>query len=668
MALLADSTAEPAPLPLSGCVVSMSGALPGRRTQAGIERDYLQVLGASLSKEVTRSTTHLVSSEAYYKRHFPKVLQAQEYGIPIVTFYWLEDSLKHNKRMDEEDYHFNSSAPKSLTDNCQKRQLPDDNENNDDGSRAKRAQSTKAELMRENVKVGEAQIAKTRNVTVPLDEGAEHDLPGYEVYIDKNGVIYDASLNLASNSSNMNKFYRLQLLRSIGNKFYCRVRWGRVGVRGTTKVHGDGTEGEARYHFNAKFQDKTGLGWVNRAHPPRPKKYIFIERSYDMEREEEPDDQVGQKSHLAKPVQELMKLIFNQHFFAATMAELNYNSTKLPLGQLSKWTITRGYEALTNLSALLNNPCLATTQHHTTFDSAVEELSNLYFSLIPHVFGRNKPPIIKDLALLKKEIELLESLSDMKDAQLLMKEKEKDKLHPTDQQFNSLGLDEMTVLDSHSQEFLELKDLLLKTQGATHQVNYEISQIFRISRQGEKERLEGTYSPPQNRRLLWHGSRCTNFGGILSQGLRIAPPEAPVNGYSMSLFLLDSPLFGKGVYLADTSSKSANYCCPGSSNGHALLLLCEAELGNVVQPAMSYAPYAAETAKANGFISTWGQGRNVPAQWKDAGCIHPSLKGVKVPDTQGMVGTNIPSSLIYNEYICYDVAQVRLRYLFRIRM
>lgn len=27
------------------------------------------------------------------------------------------------------------------------------------------------------------------------------------------------------------------------------------------------------------------------------------------------------------------------------------------------------------------------------------------------------------------------------------------------------------------------------------------------------------------------GSRASNFGGILSQGLRIAPPEAPVNGY-----------------------------------------------------------------------------------------------------------------------------------------
>lgn len=36
------------------------------------------------------------------------------------------------------------------------------------------------------------------------------------------------------------------------------------------------------------------------------------------------------------------------------------------------------------------------------------------------------------------------------------------------------------------------------------------------------------------RMLLWHGSRLTNWVGILSKGLRIAPPEAPVTGYMVS--------------------------------------------------------------------------------------------------------------------------------------
>ncbi len=52
-------------------------------------------------------------------------------------------------------------------------------------------------------------------------------------------------------------------------------------------------------------------------------------------------------------------------------------------------------------------------------------------------------------------------------------------------------------------------------------------QIFRIDRDGEKKRYKPFKELP-NRKLLWHGSRATNFAGILSQGLRIAPPEAPV--------------------------------------------------------------------------------------------------------------------------------------------
>ena len=41
-----------------------------------------------------------------------------------------------------------------------------------------------------------------------------------------------------------------------------------------------------------------------------------------------------------------------------------------------------------------------------------------------------------------------------------------------------------------------------------------------------------------------------------AQGLRIAPPEAPVTGY----------MFGKGLYFADMVSKSANYCCTNRTN------------------------------------------------------------------------------------------------------
>lgn len=228
-----------------------------------------------------------------------------------------------------------------------------------------------------------------------------------------------------------------------------------------------------------------------------------------------------------------MELIFNQKFFAATMADLNYDANKLPLGKLSQTTILRGFQALKDLSALLDDPSLAMSKYQRDFVTATEQLSNLYLTLIPHAYGRNKPPVIRSQDMLKKEIELLESLSDMKDAlsSVKEKEKEKEKINLMDRQFQGLGLEEMTPLDKESNEFTQLQDYLVETRGATHSANYQVEQIFRIERQGEKSRLETTHNVPRDRRLLWHGSRCTNFGGILSQGLRIAPPEAPATGY-----------------------------------------------------------------------------------------------------------------------------------------
>lgn len=122
------------------------------------------------------------------------------------------------------------------------------------------------------------------------------------------------------------------------------------------------------------------------------------------------------------------------------------------------------------------------------------------------------------------------------------------------------------------------------------------------------------------RKLLWHGSRSANFSGILSQGLRIAPPEAPVNGY----------VFGKGVYLADLASKSCEYVNPQISDNYGLLLLCEAQLGDSAYERYDRDLNAASNSRKNGSLSTWAQGKTQPKEWKDAGAISKELKGVRI--------------------------------------
>lgn len=59
-----------------------------------------------------------------------------------------------------------------------------------------------------------------------------------------------------------------------------------------------------------------------------------------------------------------------------------------------------------------------------------------------------------------------------------------------------------------------------------------------MDRSGEADAYKPFKSSLPNKMLLWHGSRTSNYVGILSQGLRIAPPEAPVTGYMVRLSVL----------------------------------------------------------------------------------------------------------------------------------
>lgn len=422
------------------------------------------------------------------------------------------------------------------------------------------------------------------------------------------------------------------------NDYRVWTRWGRVGEHGQTRLLGYGDLSDSLRTFEKKFREKSGLTWAQRGASPIPGKYAFVERSYDDDGDDDDNsgdaaDAAGEngktapakkaQSTLDPAIQELMQLIFNQRLFAAAMDALNYDAKKLPLGKLSTATITRGFQTLKELSALLDDSTLA-VNYGGSVDGAAELLSNTYYSIIPHAFGRNRPPVIKTQQMVKQEIDLLDSLGDMKDAAKIMKtdKSTEDDIHPLDKQYQGLGMEEMTVLDPTGSEFEQLSEYLMATRGATHNANYKVENIFRIERNGEHDRFNKSkfVNIPSDRRLLWHGSRCTNFGGILSQGLRIAPPEAPVSGY----------MFDKGIYLADMSSKSANYCCSYLSDNTALLLLCEAELGAPMQELTSSKYDAASSAKASGKVSTWGQGRTGPSKWKDGECVHPSLKGVKI--------------------------------------
>ncbi|ERT01326.1 poly [ADP-ribose] polymerase [Sporothrix schenckii 1099-18] len=693
--------------PLAGCKIALCGTFP--KVNQAVLKKHIEVLGATPLDSVTPDATQLIASTTNFNKPTAKVTAAKKLDIPIVGVQWLLDCVSSNAKKDETPYLLAAppvAAPPSPhpapAAKGQKRAAPaattangTNGNNGTNGANAavaappdakRQKQDTKQDTTQDTTDV-KADTKAAPVLSVPVDRFCR--MPNVvAVYIDDDGLVWDASLNQTNSGNNNNKFYRIQLLRATAGKFYTWTRWGRVGDVGQYTMLGGGSFDDALKNFNKKFRDKSGLAWERRGDDPRPGKYAYVERNYEpdsddesgdapdkvasrrgVKREEEEEVKVADCT-LAPPVERLMELIFNRQFFAATMSNFNYDANKLPLGKLSKTTLTRGFQALKNLSALLDDQSLAATEYHMTYPNAVESLSNLYYSVIPHDFGRHRPPVVADNTLLKKEIELLESLSDMKDAELLMKvdkarSSEDRSTHPTDKLYNNLGLEEVTPLDRNSSEFVELANYLNSTTGQTHNIQYEIEDIFRIERKGEKARFEACHvsssaAKDADTRLLWHGSRVTNFGGILGQGLRIAPPEAPVSGY----------MFGKGIYLADMSSKSAGYCASFISKGTGLLLLCEAKLGDPLQKLTDASYTAGGDAKASGLFATLGQGRTAPPAWKDASAVHKDLAGVQMPDVSSPpTDTNVPNaSLYYNEYIVYDVNQIRLRYLFRVKM
>ena len=102
-------------------------------------------------------------------------------------------------------------------------------------------------------------------------------------------------------------------------------------------------------------------------------------------------------------------------------------------------------------------------------------------------------------------------------------EKEKD-VDPIDAHYKKLKT-EIEVLEQTTEEFKVIEEYVKNTHASTHtQYSLEIEEVFKVARKGEAKRFKPFRALP-NRMLLWHGSRVTNYAGILSQGLRIAPPE-----------------------------------------------------------------------------------------------------------------------------------------------
>ncbi|CAI4225979.1 unnamed protein product [Auanema sp. JU1783] len=471
--------------------------------------------------------------------------------------------------------------------------------------------------------------------------------------LDEGNVVWDAMLNQTNIAQNNNKFYILQLLEDDKAKNYSVwFRWGRVGYRGQDNLFVFGSDLEdAKACFCKKFHDKTYNEWSERHDFERvPGKYTLIEMDYNVagmskgdgmkkeEKEEDEDEEDTdlpcEESKLDLRIRNFIGLICNTQAMEEAATQMEYDSARAPLGKLTKHQISEGNRLLSEIEEFVSKK---------KFDSNFINTVNEYYTKIPHNFGFRQPPMIKTIDQIKKENELLEFLEEIEIAiRTLGSGKVKnDRRDPCDRFYENMECD-LTPIDNFSDEYKIVEDYLTTNHASTHMYSMNIINVFKVRRSNEEEQF---MSDLDNRKLLWHGSRLTNIYGILSQGLRIAPPEAPTCGY----------MFGKGVYFADMASKSGNYCYPAPGKP-GVLLLSEVALGN--PRALRDADYEASKLP-KGSHSTLGEGSTIPNAAQhvtmDDGLVVPCGKPVKREEDGKF-------SLLYNEYVVYDTKQVKIKY------
>jgi len=452
-----------------------------------------------------------------------------------------------------------------------------------------------------------------------------------------------AVLGVVDISTNVNSYYKVQALESDKSSVWWVFRaWGRVGTTiGGNKVEKFGSKASCMRNFKEVYLDKSGNEWEDRKNFQKvPGKFYPLELDYGQEEDNiKKLDLASSKSALPKNIQDIICMIFDVEQMKKAMLEFEIDMKKMPLGKLSKKQIQSAYSMLTELTELL--------QTDNKSQSKLIDATNRFYTTIPHDFGMKKPPLLDTAEVLKTKTEMLDNLLEIEVAYSLLKGGDEGE-DPITSHYNKLKC-KMEPLDHSSEEFKRLVTYTKNTHGSTHTMyNLEVIDIIKITRQGEKQTFRPFKELP-NRKLLWHGSRTTNFAGILSQGLRIAPPEAPVTGY----------MFGKGVYFADMVSKSGNYCMTNKRNNIGIMMLCDVALGNMYE--LKGSEYVTKLPK--GKHSCKGIGRTCP----DPAGSFTDPDGFEVPMGKGMESGVNDTSLLYNEFIVYDTAQINMKYMFKMK-
>jgi hypothetical protein len=432
--------------------------------------------------------------------------------------------------------------------------------------------------------------------------------------VENNGIPYSCVLNQADVLLNCNKSYVIQLVQRDREIYVLYSRFGRVGQIGSMNTDIFVDFESAKKEFQNQFKDKTGITWDDR-HQDQviDGKYRYVMMKYEDNKEEE-----NNSVELEKDVLDLLDIIYDPTLYSSAN-RYNIDTEKLPLGSLSINQINKAFDIIGEISDLVEAPNNFTK---------IAELSSLFYTLIPSVQSKIKP--IQDRETINDKISLLELLQNMYCMSKNIGKGVADKYFNLDANINHVT--DPTTLNI-------INEYLITNRGKTHSIKLKLRSVYEVNKPREKQNFL-KWNGLHNKQLLWHGTRLANAVGIISRGLCLNPTGVYTTG----------KMFGNGLYFANSSTKSANYM--GITRGMGIMFLCEVALGNMYE--RSACEYITELP--SGKHSTKGLGTQTPEE------SNIELEGTKVPIGK-LVGSNVSSSLNYDEFIVYDQTQVKLKYI-----
>ncbi|CAL1292484.1 unnamed protein product [Larinioides sclopetarius] len=368
-----DTSSSQKNLPLNDFKISLFGKF---KTPQDVIQKQLEQLGAKIQKSVSEAVNLCISTPNEIKSESSKIQKAESLGIHVVS-YGFVDAVKKG-----------SQVAQSIKENLLSTWGEDPilkfgikKEHKKVKSEAEKEDSSSKSISQK------VKITVKGAAAVDPESGLEDSCHVYQ----KKSDVYNVVLAYVDMSKGTNSFYKLQILESNkGSKYYVFRQWGRVGTTiGGKKVENFSTAVEAISSFESLYLEKTGNEWWDRKNfVKKPGCMYPLDIDYGQESDQIKQElKPGDNSKLPKPVQELICLIFDIEAMKKAMVEFEIDLKKMPLGKLSKKQMEMAYKVLGEAQQILvtgaNN-------------AKITDVSNRFFTLIPHDFGMKKPPLLDD--------------------------------------------------------------------------------------------------------------------------------------------------------------------------------------------------------------------------------------------------------------------------------